>query len=396
MPARLPATAEVFAAGPDGSAARRGDRPGAGEQAGRAALARGLGGCGGAAGRQGRPVHPARAAEWGTALVELLDQDGEQPDDRPPARVNELFLTRLPDGGRQGEGPVRRRRDVRRDRRGDRRPRHAADRDDDRSAGERQAEALADVCGYVLDHAPSSVLPDAGGHRPHVNVLIRLEDLREPGPRRVSGLRRPGHPGVAAHAVLRRGGGADRAERQGPAPRRRPGHPDHSGRATSGGGRPGPRLLSPRLWAPGLVVRNSPPDPVGARRCDETVEPGDAVQSSPPPDPFHGMDLQDSRRAAGVHPAPMDRSRSTATTTRPAALGRSAVSASARRCTARLPGAVPTRCADAVCRRGACRRGALRHAPVEGRKQFCGLRRPTRCASHRATPRGGRDERRRL
>ena len=49
--------------------------------------------------------------------------------------------------------------------------------DDDRSAGERQAEALADVCGYVLDHAPSSVLPDAGGHRPHVNVLIRLEDL---------------------------------------------------------------------------------------------------------------------------------------------------------------------------------------------------------------------------
>ena len=27
--------------------------------------------------------------------------------------------------------------------------------DDDRSAGERQAEALADVCGYVLDHAPT-------------------------------------------------------------------------------------------------------------------------------------------------------------------------------------------------------------------------------------------------
>ena len=43
---------------------------------------------------------------------------------------------------------------------------------------ERQAEALADVCGYVLDHAPSSVLPDAGGHRPHVNVLIRLDDLK--------------------------------------------------------------------------------------------------------------------------------------------------------------------------------------------------------------------------
>ena len=49
--------------------------------------------------------------------------------------------------------------------------------DDDRSAGERQAEALADVCGYVLDHAPSSTVPECGGHRPHVNVLVRLEDL---------------------------------------------------------------------------------------------------------------------------------------------------------------------------------------------------------------------------
>jgi Domain of unknown function (DUF222)/HNH endonuclease len=49
--------------------------------------------------------------------------------------------------------------------------------DDDRSAGQRQAEALADACGYVLDHGDTNVLPDCGGHRPHVNVLIRLEDL---------------------------------------------------------------------------------------------------------------------------------------------------------------------------------------------------------------------------
>ena len=46
--------------------------------------------------------------------------------------------------------------------------------DDDRTAGERQAEALADVCGYVLDHGDC---PDCGGHRPHLNVLVRLEDL---------------------------------------------------------------------------------------------------------------------------------------------------------------------------------------------------------------------------
>ena len=186
---------------------------------------------------------PPSCSEWGTALVELLDQDGEQPDDRPPARVNELFLTRLPDGGGKLKGrfddaamfdAIATVIDA-----------HATPltADDDRSAGERQAEALADVCGYVLDHAPSSVLPDAGGHRPHVNVLIRLEDLREPGPGRVSGLRRASRAGVAADAVLRRRGGADRAQRHGPAPRRRPGHPHHPRRATAGGGRPGPRML---------------------------------------------------------------------------------------------------------------------------------------------------------
>ena len=39
---------------------------------------------------------PRELHEWGTALVELLDQDGEGPDERPPALVNELFLSRLP------------------------------------------------------------------------------------------------------------------------------------------------------------------------------------------------------------------------------------------------------------------------------------------------------------
>ena len=43
--------------------------------------------------------------------------------------------------------------------------------------GERAAEALAEVCGWVLDHAPTSLVPDAGGFRPQVNVVVRLEDL---------------------------------------------------------------------------------------------------------------------------------------------------------------------------------------------------------------------------
>ena len=32
------------------------------------------------------------------------------------------------------------------------------------------------MCGYVLDHGD---VPECGGHRPHVNVLIRLEDLQK-------------------------------------------------------------------------------------------------------------------------------------------------------------------------------------------------------------------------
>jgi 5-methylcytosine-specific restriction protein A len=37
---------------------------------------------------------PADLQAWGGALVEALDQDGPEPDDRPPAQVNELYVTR--------------------------------------------------------------------------------------------------------------------------------------------------------------------------------------------------------------------------------------------------------------------------------------------------------------
>ena len=117
---------------------------------------------------------PHELYEWGTALVELLDQDGEAPDDRPPVQVNELLLSRLPNGGGKLKGrfddagmfdAIATVIDA-----------HAKPLtgDDDRSMAERQAEALADACGYVLDHGD---VPECGGRRPHVNVLIRLEDL---------------------------------------------------------------------------------------------------------------------------------------------------------------------------------------------------------------------------
>lgn len=176
-PARLAATAQVFAEGRtglrhveviarllDGAAAGRLDpERWAGAEAQLAAKA--------------DSYTPTELYNWGKALIDMLDQDGAKPSEEPPPPVNELRLTRLPDGGGRLKGrfedaamfdAIAAVIDAKA------KPLTA---DDDRSAAQRQAEALADVCGYVLDHARSSVLPDAGGHRPHINVLIRLDDL---------------------------------------------------------------------------------------------------------------------------------------------------------------------------------------------------------------------------
>ena len=185
LPARLPATAAVFAAG---AASLRHVE----------AITRVLGSA--AAGRltpaQWAGVEEQLAAKadcytpselhtWGVALVELLDQDGAAPDDRRDDRpqVNELFLTRLRGGGGKLKGrfddaamfdAIAALIDAKA------RPLTA---DDHRPAGQRQAEALADACGWVLDHGerPDAtgrpVVPECGGARPHLNVIVRLEDL---------------------------------------------------------------------------------------------------------------------------------------------------------------------------------------------------------------------------
>ena len=175
LPARLPATAEIFAQGRTGL--RHVEviaRVLASKPAGRLSPEVWAGAEAQLAGKAD-VYTPTELQHWGTALVELLDQDGAEPDERPPARVNELFLTRLPDGGGKLKGrfddaamfdAIAAVIDAHA------RPLTA---DDERSPTERQAEALADVCGYVLDHGGD--VPECGGHRPHLNVLIRLDDL---------------------------------------------------------------------------------------------------------------------------------------------------------------------------------------------------------------------------
>ncbi len=174
--------------------------------------------------------------------MEVLDQDGEEPDDEPPAQVNELVLRRFRDGGGKLSG------------RFDDAAMFDAiatvidayakplTKDDLRPAGQRHAEALADVCGYVLDHGD---VPECGGHRPHVNVLIRLEDLQNRARAACLDFGGPVAPASLADAVLRCRRRSDRAERPGPAARRRPGDANDSRRIAPGRRRPRQRLCPP-------------------------------------------------------------------------------------------------------------------------------------------------------
>ena len=163
LPARLPATAAVFAAGraacgtsrssPGCSARPRPPRlspeqwAGAEDQlAAKADL-----------------YTPSELQAWGTALVEALDQDGPEPDDRPPAEVNELHLTRLPVRRREDQGPVRRRRDVRRHRHRDRRQGPPAHR---RRRPRRPRNARPKrwpMCAATSSTTPRPVCPSAAG-----------------------------------------------------------------------------------------------------------------------------------------------------------------------------------------------------------------------------------------
>ena len=118
---------------------------------------------------------PSQLQSWGAELIDTLDADGPEPDDRPPPAVNELHL--LPHRDRPGGAITGRYDDAALfDAIATLIDAHSAPRtgDDQRTAAQRQAEALAEVCSYVLDHGD---VPERGGRRPHLNVIVRLEDL---------------------------------------------------------------------------------------------------------------------------------------------------------------------------------------------------------------------------
>jgi 5-methylcytosine-specific restriction protein A len=116
---------------------------------------------------------PNELAGFARDLITLLDQDGPEPDERTPPQVNELNLTRNPGGG---GGRIKGRLDA---------PTFDAiataldalskpSPDDLRTLPERQADALGEVCRRALDLGEVGT---TGGERPHLNVIIPLEEL---------------------------------------------------------------------------------------------------------------------------------------------------------------------------------------------------------------------------
>jgi hypothetical protein len=119
---------------------------------------------------------PGELQSWGARLLELLDQDGAEPDERDREPVNELFVSRHR-GGAGGSITGRIADAAAFDTIATLLDAHAAPRDPDdhRPLPQRQADALVEVCGYVLDHGEQ--VPRAGGQRPHLTVHIPLAEL---------------------------------------------------------------------------------------------------------------------------------------------------------------------------------------------------------------------------
>jgi hypothetical protein len=118
---------------------------------------------------------PFELQRFGVKLIDTLDVDGAEPDDRVRDQVNELHIKpfktkpggriegRFDDASRFAEiaGVVNALATPR-------------DRDDQRTTAERQADGLAEACAQVLSFGD---LPETGGQRPQLVVTMDLEEL---------------------------------------------------------------------------------------------------------------------------------------------------------------------------------------------------------------------------
>jgi 5-methylcytosine-specific restriction protein A len=120
-----------------------------------------------------REVNPRQLARHAHDHLEMLDQDGAPPGEDDP-QVNELHLSksRYGVGGRiKGQLDAVTFEVVARAIAAILKP--AAD--EDKSLGQRQADALGEICAHALDEGR---LPAQGGERPHVSVIMGLDALK--------------------------------------------------------------------------------------------------------------------------------------------------------------------------------------------------------------------------
>ena len=93
LPARLPATAEVFAAGEAGLRHVEVIAKVLATPAARRLSPEVWGGAEAELAAKASQYTPTELQAWGTALVDVLDEDGPAPDEQPPPPVNELTVT---------------------------------------------------------------------------------------------------------------------------------------------------------------------------------------------------------------------------------------------------------------------------------------------------------------
>jgi 5-methylcytosine-specific restriction protein A len=121
---------------------------------------------------QAASYRPAELAVFAHDLISVLDQNGPGERADEAEQVNELHLS-MRTGKIKGwlDGLTREALATALDAlclpRGP---------EDERTAGQRRADALGEICARVLD---SGQLPQCGGERPHLNVIIPLAELEQ-------------------------------------------------------------------------------------------------------------------------------------------------------------------------------------------------------------------------